>query len=48
MDARTRALALLKTFKGGHYLCGTGVLPQAGRLARELGARALVFANAGG
>jgi alcohol dehydrogenase len=48
MPARTQALALLHTFKGDHYVCGDGVLPRTGRLARELGVRALVFANNGG
>ncbi len=48
MEARTQAHDLLKTFKGDRYVCGSGVLSQAGRLARELGSRALVFANTGG
>lgn len=48
MDPRTRARSLLHDFKGNRYRFGSGVLPGAGALARELGGRALVFANEGG
>ena len=48
MTPRDQAMALLHTFKGDRYVCGSGVLSQAGRMARNLGSRALVFANDGG
>ncbi len=48
MTPRERALAHLADFRGDRYLCGSGVLPRAGQLARRLGTRALVFANDGG
>ncbi len=48
MTSREQARALLKNFRGDRYLCGAGVLSQAGPLARKLGTRALLFANDGG
>jgi alcohol dehydrogenase class IV len=48
MNSRDRARTLLNDFRGDTYLCGSGVLPRAGQLARRLGARALVIANDGG
>jgi alcohol dehydrogenase class IV len=48
MSARARARQLLQDFRGDRYACGSGALSQTGRLARALGARALVIANDGG
>ncbi|MFO7534801.1 MAG: iron-containing alcohol dehydrogenase [Kiritimatiellia bacterium] len=48
MDPRDRARSLLQNFTGNRYRFGGGVLGDAGDLARELGRRALVFANEGG